>query len=86
MYGNMPDKRTDEQKQTVPYLPKHETYAQDRAAIVSLLFEETPISLYLNMTGGGETRESVVPSSLVSEPPRPMPAQAELTIGEEDGR
>ena len=38
------------------------------------------------MTGGGETRESVVPSSLVSEPPRPMPAQAELTIGEEDGR
>ena len=33
------------------------------------------------MAGGGEMRESVVPSSLVSEPPRPMPAQAELTIG-----
>jgi hypothetical protein len=32
--------------------------------------------------GGGEMRESSVPLSLVSEPKRPMPAQAELTIGE----
>ena len=44
------------------------------------------ISIDFDVTGGGETRESVVPSSLVSEPPRPMPAQAELTIGENAGQ
>lgn len=49
MYGKMPDFRTETQKKTVPYLPRHETYAQDRAGIVSLHFEETPISLYLNI-------------------------------------
>ena len=49
MHGATPDKRTDREKETVPYLPRHETYAQDRQSIVSLHFEETPISLYLNI-------------------------------------
>ena len=49
MYGATPDKRTNEQKKTKPYLPHFETYVQDRQGAVSLHFEETPISLYLNI-------------------------------------
>ena len=43
------------------------------------------ISLSFNLflaVGGGDKRESSVPLSLVSEPSRPMPAQAELKMGE----
>src|ERR1700730_12273649 len=49
MHGATPDKRTDAQKKTVPYVPCFETYALDRGGNVSLHFAETPTSLYLNV-------------------------------------
>ncbi len=49
MHGAAHDTRTDEEKKTKPFLPRFETYAQDREGIVSLHFEKTPISLYLNI-------------------------------------